>query len=172
MPRPSQVGNPGAVASTVPRYYDRSFDDHRHDPYQPRGKWPEPTVCSGCAALFRSGRWQWGDAPEGAGATRCPACRRIDERMPAGTLVIAGAFFAGHRQQILDLVRNEAAAEEALHPQNRLMSIEELPAQATITCTDVHLPQRIGKALARAWRGKTVITFGADEYTVRVAWHR
>lgn len=172
MPRPSNVGTPGAVASAVPRYYDRSFDDHRHDPYQPRGKWPEPTVCSGCAAVFRGGRWQWGEASDGASATRCPACRRIDERMPAGTVVVEGAFFPGHRQQILDLVRNEAALEEALHPQNRLMSIEETPTQATIACTDIHLPQRIGKALARACQGKTAITYAADEYSVRVVWRR
>jgi hypothetical protein len=172
MPKPSNVAAPATVANAVPRYYDRSFDDRRHDPYQPRGKWPEPTVCSDCAAVFHSGRWQWGDAPEGASETRCPACRRIHERMPAGIVVIEGLFFAEHRQQILDLVRNEAGLEEAEHPQNRLMFVDEAPAQATITCTDIHLPQRIGKALARAYRGKAAITFAEDEYSVRVVWRR
>lgn len=172
MPRPSNVAAPAAVASAVPRYYDRSFDDHRHDPYQSRGKWPEPTVCSECAAVFRNGRWQWGAAPEGASETRCPACRRSHERMPAGTVVAEGPFFAEHRPEILDLVRNEAGLEESEHPQNRLMYVEETPAQARFACTDIHLPQRIGKALARAYRGKVVITFAEDEYSVRVVWRR
>ena len=34
-----------------------------------------------------------------------PACRRTEDRLPAGTLTLAGAFLAAHRAELLELVR-------------------------------------------------------------------
>jgi hypothetical protein len=95
----------------VMRFRDRIFDDKRHDPYEPAGKYPEPTRCKDCGAVYHKGHWQWGKAPEDARADTCPACRRIADRLPAGTLTLAGAFLAAHRADLLHLVKNEAEHE-------------------------------------------------------------
>ena len=70
------------------------FDGAVIDPYQQRGKYAEPTVCSDCGAVYQKGRWQWSSAPVQAQAhnERCPACARIREDMPAGYLTIKGIF--------------------------------------------------------------------------------
>ncbi len=36
---------------------DRLIKEKRHDVYREWGKWPEPTICTGCSALFLNGRW-------------------------------------------------------------------------------------------------------------------
>lgn len=35
---------------------DRMVQEYRHDTYRLRGKLKEPTVCSGCGALFHSAK--------------------------------------------------------------------------------------------------------------------
>jgi hypothetical protein len=170
MTRRSNPAAPSHASAAAPRFYDRSFDDRRHDPYEPRGKLGEPSVCRDCGAVYRQGRWQWTEASADAAPARCSACRRIADRMPAGSVVLEGPFVAEHRAEVLQLARNEAAQEEALHPANRLMYVDETAERVTIACTDIHLPQRIGKALQRAYKGEVAIRFGEDEYSVRVVW--
>lgn len=166
---PRRAASP-APAGSVPRYYDRGFDDRRHDPYEPRGKLAEPTVCRECGAVFLKGRWQWSASPVESARAHCAACRRIADRMPAGCVILEGEFFAAHHDEVLQLARNEAGHEEAEHPQNRLMYVEDAIGRTTVACTDIHLPQRIGKALQRAYKGDLSIRFGEDEYSVRVVW--
>ena len=86
--------------------HDRLLQEQVHDAYQASGKLSEPTVCPQCGSVFRSGRWQWGDAPAGAHSEACPACRRIQDQYPAGYLTIAGPFFLSHKDEIMHLVRN------------------------------------------------------------------
>jgi hypothetical protein len=154
----------------VRRYGRRVFDDSRHDPYQPPGKYPEPTRCEHCGACWHRGRWQWGEAPQDARGDVCPACRRIRDKLPAGWVTLEGPFVAAHRDELLALVRNEAEHERAEHPQNRIMGIEEGADRIEITTTDIHLPQRIGEAAKRAHAGALTIRYGKDEYSVRLRW--
>ena len=154
------------------RFRDRIFDDKRHDPYEPPGKYPEPTRCTGCGAVYHKGHWQWGTAPEDARADTCPACRRIADRLPAGTLTLAGAFLAAHRADLLHLVQNEAEHERREHPLHRIMRIDEHPDRVEVSTTDIHLPQRMAVALKRAYDGDFTVEYGHDEYSVRVRWER
>ena len=40
------------------------FDDVRHDPYQAKGKYREPTACASCrCGLSTAGGGSWGEAP-------------------------------------------------------------------------------------------------------------
>lgn len=152
------------------RYGARILDSLRHDPYEPRGKYPL-CHCDACGAVYRSGRWHWADAPEGEVRT-CPACRRIAEGMPAGHLTMQGPYVAAHAGELTSLARHEAEAERALHPMHRIMDVEIGEDAVLITTTDVHLPQRIGEALRRAHDGKLEITFREDTYDIRVDWRR
>ena len=76
MVRRHSIPTPDTPPGSVTRYRDRIFDDLRHDPYQARGKYREPTVCSGCGAIFERGRWKWGETPPRAHEATCPACAR------------------------------------------------------------------------------------------------
>lgn len=159
-------------AGSVTRHSDRSFDDKPHDPYQSNGKYKEPTVCGDCKAVFHGGRWQWASAPEGAREVHCPACRRTRDKLPAGSITLTGAFFDAHRDEVLALVHHVATRERDEHPMHRLMLIDDAPKGVVITTTDIHSPQRMAEALAHAYRGKFKVSYGHDEYSVRVSWQR
>jgi hypothetical protein len=167
-PTPTPLTPPGGVV----HYGDRIYDDPRHDPYQAKRKYEEPTVCSECGAVFHHGHWQWGTAAAGAHRAVCPACHRIHDKLPAGYLTLEGIYFDEHRDEILGLVRNEAERDRPNHPLNRIMDIASEGGRTTVTTTDVHLPQRIGSALKSAFQGELEIHYGHDEYSVRVGWRR
>jgi hypothetical protein len=154
------------------RYRDRIYDDPRHDPYQAKGKYKEPTVCSGCRAVFHHGHWAWGTAPEDAAKAECPACHRIRDRQPAGYLRLTGAGTADERAALARLARNVEQRENAEHPLHRIIAIEEDADEMRVTTTDAHLPQRIGERVRHAHKGTLEIVYGPDEYGVRVHWRK
>jgi hypothetical protein len=165
---PSPLTPPGHLK----RYGSRVFDDQRHDPYQPAGKYPEPTHCGQCGAIYHKGRWQWGATPEAARSDTCPACRRIHDKLPAGWLILDGPFVAAHRDELIAIIHNEAEHERREHPLNRIMQIEEHDGRVEISTTDIHLPQRIGEKLKSAYDGELTVRYAEDEYSVRLHWHR
>jgi len=151
---------------------DRLIKERRHDVYQARAKWPEPTVCHTCGAVLSGGRWTWKEAPPDANAAVCPACRRIAEKVPAGTVEVRGAFFVQHRQEILNLVRNVEKQEKALHPLERIMTIRKGGPEMRIDTTGVHIARGIGEALAKAYKGKLSFRYPDEDSTIRVSWER
>lgn len=151
---------------------DRLLQERRHDTYQERAKLPEPTVCSGCRALFVDGRWCWKAAPETAHQAICPACRRIADDFPAGFVEIKGPFFQEHRKEILNLIRNLEAREKSDRPLERLMRMKKEAGQTLITTTGIHLARRIGEALARSYNGDLSYQYGDGEQSIRVYWER
>jgi len=172
MPRrtspPAPQTPPGGVARSNPRI----FDDPRHDPYQARVKYREPTVCDDCGALFHHGHWQRGAVPATFEHALCPACKRTRDRLPAGHVMLEGAFFATHRDEVLHLVHHVAEHEQAEHPLARIMDVVPDGERTVVTTTDIHLPQRIGEALRNAYQGELTVAYGKDEYSVRVDWRR
>ena len=172
MARRHSTPTPDTPPGSVTRYRDRIFDDLRHDPYQSRRKYSEPTVCDTCRAVYERGRWQWGDAPAGAQLATCPACARTRDKLPAGFVTLSGEFFNAHRAELLQLARNVADQERAEHPLHRIMHVVETPAEVVITTCDVHSARRIGTDLERAYHGDLEIRFAEDEYSVRVNWKR
>jgi NMD protein affecting ribosome stability and mRNA decay len=141
------------------------------DPYQTRKKPKEPTACPQCGAIYHKGRWQWGDKPDDADAERCPACQRVADRMPAGIVTLHGDFAKRHKDEMMGLMRNEEAAEKSEHPLNRIISIDESEEGLTVNTTDIHLPRRLGEALAAAFHGSLDMHFDENGYMARVDWH-
>ena len=154
------------------RHIDRAFDAVHDDPYLERAKPRGPAACPDCGAVYRRGRWQWGEASERARPHLCPACRRTRENEPAGTIRLSGPFFAAHRAELLALVRNAESREKRLHPLQRVMGLRETRDGLEVATTDVHLARRIGDALASAHRGNLQIRYSPSEYRVRVTWSR
>ena len=151
---------------------DSMYEERNHDPYLVRGKYKEPTVCPDCQAIFHKGRWQWGEAPDDAHPHRCPACARIHDRVPAGFLTLAGAFFAGHRDEILHLLHNHEAKEKAAHPLERIMGIEEQAQGTVVSFTGNHLARGSGEALRHAYQGDLHIDYNDKDGQIRVRWSR
>lgn len=167
MPKPA----PARPRSPGRRISGRAQSDHIRDPYEIQHKPKEPTVCGGCGALYHRGRWQWATAPEGAHAGQCPACRRAADALPAGVITLHGKFALDRKAELSGLARNEEAAEKADHPLNRIMAIVDGAHGIEVHTTDIHLPQRLGKALLHAYRGELHSHFDEAGYFVRVDWH-
>lgn len=147
-------------------------EEHVTDPYRARGKWPEPTTCPMCGAIFHHGRWQWGEAAQGAGQHLCPACQRTRDRVPAGQLTLSGEFFSKHRSEIMSLIHNAESKARAEHPLERIMNIEEEEDRTVITFTDAHLVHGIGEALRHAYQGGLDSRYTDEGDLLRVSWSR
>jgi ribosome-associated translation inhibitor RaiA/cold shock CspA family protein len=155
-----------------PARRDRLVQEAVHDAYAEQEKAAEPAVCPECDAALHHGRWTW-DVPEpGATPHLCPACRRIRDDYPAGRIALSGPAVKLQRQEILGVVENEEALEKAEHPLHRVMRIEWVVSEdeMEVATTDVHLPRRIGNALAHAYGGDLQISYPEGEDSVQVSW--
>lgn len=154
--------------------HDRFIKEHVHDPYKLRMKLGDPLVCGRCGAVYHKGGWQWHEhRPLGADEVTCPACRRIADDCPAGILTIEGLFAEKHRDEILGLLDNEARAEAAEHPLNRIITVTHHDGGGvTVTTTEIHLARRLGEALHHAYHGELSLHYEPDEYLLRVRWVR
>ena len=157
---------------TTRRIAGHAQQDHILDPYQPRQKLHEGTVCPQCGALYHAGRWQWGTKGEGADQELCAVCRRINDKFPAGVVTLRGDFAQEHKEEMISLARHQEEAEKKEHPLNRIISIEEDAQGIVINTTDIHLPRRIGEAVKRAFHGEIEDHFEKDGYFVRITWSR
>lgn len=129
--------------------------------------------CPQCGAVYHQGRWSWQQAlAEGAPSHVCPACRRIADDQPAGTLYLAGGFLEAHREEVLGLIHNTEAAEKAQHALERLLRITDQDGGLLVTTTGMHLAQRIGHALSAAYKGECDYRYAQDEYHLAVHWSR
>lgn len=151
---------------------DRLLEEMEHDPYQARAKLKEPTVCPDCGAVYSHGRWAWGDAPAHAHETRCPACHRIHDKVPAALLSLSGDFFGAHRKEIVSLIENYETRERAEHPLKRIMGMEERDGALMVAFTDPHLARGTGEALRKAYQGSVDHQYMKSDNLLRVSWSR
>ena len=154
------------------RHHDFRTDRQLEDPYYQTHKPPEPTQCPKCHAVFKEGRWAWGDAPRDSHEETCPACRRIEDRFPAGYVLIKGEFFAEHRDEIVGLVKAREKHQKAERPLQRIMAMEDTREGYEITTTDSHLARGIAEALHDAYKGDLKVRYSRDENLVRAIWKR
>lgn len=151
---------------------DRLIRELDHDPYHSKRKIKEPAACPNCGAIYQQGRWKWGEAPEGAHRQLCPACQRIEDRVPAAFLTLRGEFFAAHRDEIMNLIHNYEQREKLEHPLKRIMDSEEQEEGFVMTFTDAHLARGIGDAIHRAYEGDVDYQYTKEDIMLRVTWER
>lgn len=157
-----------------PTRRDRLLKQPHPDAYRTDRKLREPTLCKGCGAVFTGGRWQWVDAPpEQAGETRCPACQRIHDQVPAGFLTLGGEFFDTHREEIMQLVHNHVERQRLQHPLQRIIDTTAQPdGGIELSFTEYHLPKGVGEAVKNAYQGELQINFAEESGQERVSWVR
>jgi NMD protein affecting ribosome stability and mRNA decay len=138
------------------------------------GKLPEFSHCPNCGATYHEGRWTWDPAPSESHPHVCPACQRVEDDFPAGELHVEGEFVAGHRDDLVGLLRNVEERERKEHPLKRIMQIADAPGGLRVTTTDAKLTDALGRALHHAYKGELQHppTTSDRENLVRIHWRR
>jgi len=165
-----QTNLPPRGLAAARRIAGHAQEDHNLDPYQRQQKRKDDTVCPQCSVVYHKGRWRWGPRPENGHEALCPACRRINDKFPAGVVELRGALGRQQKEEIVRLARHREEAEKREHPLNRIIEIQEDAEGIVINTTDIHLPRRIGEAVERAFHGSVSEDFDQGGYFVRVNW--
>jgi hypothetical protein len=154
------------------------LEQGKRDPYRHRNKrvdtkLAEPTVCTGCKAIYEEGRWLWADVADPTGQpTLCPACERIRDKQPAGEVRISGAFALAHRDEVLARARHVEQREKTEHPLQRIIEVRDDADEIVLTTTDVHVAHAIGVALHAAFKGELQAPWTEKGELLRVRWSR
>lgn len=91
---------------------------------------------------------------------------------PAGYLILQGAFYLEHREEIMRLVRNHEKHQRTEHPLKRIIKIEESIDSTLVTTTDIHLVRGMGDAIHHAYQGDLEFHYNPEENRLRVYWKR
>ncbi|MGV3721332.1 MAG: BCAM0308 family protein [Actinomycetota bacterium] len=157
----------------------RDQTGYEHDPLSTRQHYADDTVCTGCGAVARSQRWTL-DAPRAemllaTGASEqalCPACLKSEERLPGGILTLRGDYWPRHRDDILNLIRNQEEEARQDNPLERILSLREENGSVIVETTNEKLAQKIGRSIAKAHHGHIEYQWGDGNRLVRVNWER
>jgi hypothetical protein len=155
--------------------------DHEGGLHRPGGALPEPAICGTCKAVYTHRRWtakKYADDLSKYDAselvpTICPACAQIANNIVGGYVHLEGMFLEKHREEITDLLKNEAERSLEDNPLGKIMSWQEnANGSIEIHTTNEHLAQRLGHAVEKAYDGDVSYDFSHENKVARVRWHR
>ncbi|RQP27752.1 BCAM0308 family protein [Burkholderia ubonensis] len=151
---------------------DKRMQPHTKDSYREPKRARGDTYCETCGAVCDAGRWAWRAASGDLRQLQCPACKRTQERPPAGELVLRGAYIDAHRVVILGLLRRQADFETNEHALERIMAIDEGAGVIAIRTTGRHMVRRLAEALLHAHHGDLALHYRDGEDRLRTEWTR
>lgn len=140
----------------------------------------EPATCKRCGAVYANRRWTAAQNTANIQTdqramqlTVCPACKQAADGEPRGFVYLDGAFVAGHRKEIENLILNEAKRASEDNPLARILELKEHDGhKLTVTTTTEHLAQRLGHAVEKAFGGEVQYNFSHENKIARVSWQR
>ncbi|UCD36110.1 MAG: hypothetical protein JSU90_04575 [Nitrospiraceae bacterium] len=157
----------------------RKSIDTAADPYLMTVTINGMAVCKKCHSVFSNKRWSIDEDlyrekadQKGTSKVLCPACRKVKDNFPGGIVTLRGEFLAEHKDEILNLIRNEEDRARGFNPLERIMAIKEQDEEMEITTTNEKLAQRIGKSLQRAYQGRVHYKWSHDTKLLRAEWSR
>ena len=113
------------MVGKIERSYKQTYkkQSSTSDPYLPKGASRKISVCGGCHAVYKNKRW-YGESAlydavvkiSGTAATVCPACLKIRDNFPGGIVTLKGDYVLPHKQDLLNLIRNEEARARGFNP--------------------------------------------------------
>ncbi len=150
------------------------------DSYLPRGASRRISVCEGCRAVYMNKRWYIGAELDeqvsqlsDTATTVCPACLKIRDNFPGGIVTLKGDYVLEHKQDIMNLIRNEEERARGFNPLERVMSVRENGyGSIVVSTTNEKLAQRLGRAIKKAFHGEVAYHWSHDNKLVRVDWVR
>ena len=156
--------------------------DRETDPYIPRKSASAVGICPRCRAIYRNKRWVIDEKEyatrtrKGAAGTvawaRCPACRKIEDGFPSGVVTLSGGYLRDHRDEIVNLIRNEEKRAMGFNPLERIIHMEDRGETLEIATTNEKLAQRIGREVRKACQGTVEYKRSEDAKLLRVSWAR
>lgn len=169
--------NPGVRDPRVVLPRDQVQD--ANNPYIPEAHLEDGSVCVGCGAVYHNQHWNLDerrrDLLVNTGAAKevqCPACKIVQERNPQGIVTLSGDYWGQHRDEILNLVRNEESRASQVNPLERIIDIRDESDCLVIETTNVKLAQRIGRRVHSAHKGEVQYRWPDGDHLVRVYWER
>ena len=154
------------------------FGGSRNDAYLNQAEPKDRSYCRKCEAIYHNKHWYF-DADEvlrlrsnGSHPVLCPACHKIEDHFATGLVTLRGGFLKNHRDEILNLIRNEEKKAMGLNPLERIIDIDPKGETWKVTTTHEKLAQRIGKKLHRAFNGTVAYQWSRGEKMARVEWSR
>src|SRR5205814_1751454 len=102
----------------------------------------------------------------------CPGCRRIEQKIYDGQVVLEGEFLNDHIETVMGLIKHTEGKAWHDNPRARIASIEQDGNRMEILTTTKWLAQRIGKEMHKSFKGKLKIQPLHRENFVRVYWSR
>lgn len=166
------------------RYTNETFTrrvDHQEGSKQPPAPPRHASICAGCGAVHANRRWYRGEdavhARLGASAPLdvifCPACLQRRSGVAHGYVHVDGEFLAQHRTDIEALLHAEARRAAEDNPTSQVLDWgDDGTGGLLITTSTEHLAQRLGRALEKAYQGKTRYGFSHENKLAHVWWHR
>ena len=99
----------------------------------------------------------------------CPADQKIRDDFPGGIVTVKGGFFIEHRNDLLNLVKNEEERAQGFNPLERVMYVRENGyGTILIATTNEKMAQRLGRAIKKAFHGEVTYNWSHDTKLVRV----
>jgi len=86
-------------------------------------------------------------------------------------VTLKGDYLKEHKQDILNLIKNEEERAMGYNPLERIIEIKDRGNVVDITTTHEKLAHRIGKKMRKACQGDLEIKWTQDRIT-RVVWER
>lgn len=169
---------------TNKRYTNTAFT-HRPEPrddMRTQEAPAEPIQCAGCGAVYVHKRWSHstaarlraGKAGQPIDVRICAACLRRQSGAPHGFVHVDGTFVRSHRDDIVNLLKNEAARAAEDNPLAQIIEwhTDGHTDDVLISTTTEHLAIRLGRALEKAFDGRVLYGFSHETKLAHVWWHR
>ena len=166
------------------RYTNTAFS-HRpepHDDLRTQEAPAEPIICAGCGAVYMHKRWNHSATAHTRAAKAgqpidmriCAGCQRQYSGVPHGFVHVDGTFVLSHRDDIVNLLKNETARAAEDNPLGRIIdwSTDGHTADVLLSTTTEHLAIRLGRALQKAFDGRVLYGFSHENKLAHVWWHR
>jgi hypothetical protein len=171
-----------AITRTSTKGYKLSYKKKSAttDPYLPRGASRKMMVCESCHAIYSNKRWYsdpdlYKTAMENPTTITavCPADLKIRDNFPGGIVTLKGDYVLPHKQDLLNLIKNEEERARGFNPLERVMSVKENGyGSIVISTTNEKLAQRLGRAIKKAFHGEVTYRWSHDNKLARVDWVR